>query len=377
MSFVLIQKGQPSPQVVSGIGVPTRFILSSNGIRAFHRSQYNFIFPNANGPEGQINAFDWNGTSWTLVNGIGGNTGGGEIWNEGQNEFQISKNGVNVAWDFQYKSPNELQYTGIDVDGQDPQLIYAFVPSDPAAPSWFTGTYVTPWANAVSGNVYVPKKIRFSDDASIRFVYFQSFNNLIEINPGFSTGNSSIFFPYNGTYGNNLQNFEISGDGNHLFVFVGGSLKLFSWNGSTWQFSHEFTNSGPSCSVNFDGSIVAIQNSGVKVYQKTGGIWAQLGGDLPDGTPWVNSAGILVNTGTNLYKWNGTSWVFQWTTLGALSDNGEAAITAAGAGSIQRYELEDLLPIYKGSTATSSIYAGSVIANSVYYGSQKLWPTNL
>jgi hypothetical protein len=384
MSFVLRQKGQPSPQAVPGIGVPTRFILSGDGLRAFHRSWYNFIFPASPGYEGQINAVDWNviSNTWSIVAGMGGGSGGGEAWDEGASEFKISKNGVTVAWDFIYRSPNAFQYNGITastVSGN--RNIWAFVPADPANPLYVDGTTITTNHNKPSGaglQHYEPKKIRFSDNNNRIFVHFTSFNNTIEINPEVESGDKSkLWFPFGGIYGNNLQNFEVSGDGNHIFVFVGGSLKLFSWDGSTWQFSHEFTNSGPSCSVNFDGSIIAIQNSGVKVYKKTGGIWAQLGGDLPDGTPWVNSAGILVNTGTSLYKWNGTSWVFQWTTLGALSDNGEAAITAAGAGSIQRYELEDLPPIYKGSTIASSIYAGSVIANSAYYGSQKIWPTNL
>jgi len=105
MSFVLRQKGQPSPQAVPGIGVPTRFILSGDGLRAFHRSWYNFIFPASPGYEGQINAVDWNviSNTWSIVAGMGGGSGGGEAWDEGASEFKISKNGVTVAWDFIYQ----------------------------------------------------------------------------------------------------------------------------------------------------------------------------------------------------------------------------------------------------------------------------------
>lgn len=373
MSFKLVRTGPASPVVTSLIGQPTAVRISGNGLRAFHRSQGTAIFPGANGFEGQINAFDWTGTSWSTVSGIGGQTGGGEIWEEGGNEFQISKNGINVAWDFKYKSPNTFQYTGIHVSGQNYSLIYAFVPSDPAAPSLATGTQVTPNANLVSNNVYVPKKIRFSDDASRRFVLFQSFNNLIEVNPDRHAENSRILFPFNGTYGNNLRNFEVSGDGNHLFVFIGGSLKVFSWDGADWQFSREFTPAS-TCAVNFDGSLVAIQSTVVKVFKKTSGIWAQLGGDLPDGTPWVNSAGNLVSAGNKLFEWSGSAWAYKWDTIGALSDDGTVAVGAFGAGSISRYELKDVAPIYFGGTLASAVYAGTAEGKEFYYGAQKLWP---
>lgn len=374
MSFKLVRTGPASPVVTSLVGQPTAVRISGDGLRAFHRSQGTAILPNASGFEGQINAVDWNGTAWSIVSGIGGQTGGGEIWDEGKNEFQISKNAGNVAWDFQYKSPNTFQYTGIHVSGQNYQIIYAFVPSDPAAPSLATGTQVTPNANLVSNNVYVPKKIRFSDDATRRFVFFQSSNNLIEVNPGGSSGNSTILFPFNGAHGNNLQNFEVSGDGNHLFVFIGGSLKLFSWDSSAWQFANDFPTTGSACAVNFDGSLVAIQNAGVKVYKKTGNTWAQLGNDLPDGTPWVNSAGNLVRAGGKLFEWSGSDWIYKWDSIGALSDDGTVAVWAFGAGSISRYELKNVAPIYFGGTLASAVYAGSTEGKQVYYGAQKLWP---
>lgn len=388
MSLGLIKKGSPSSQL-GNVGTPTAVQLSANGLRAFYRAQEvnSYTIYGQTVYNGDIRALDWNGTSWSVVPGIGGDTGGGEIYDEGLGFIKIAANGQSVAWDFRYYSPDTYNYRGIHASGLNPVVYYSFAASNNAAPSSQNSSAITTSANESNTNVYSPRLIRFSNDASLRFIYYYSGNNLIEVNAGLSGSRPSLLFPSNGTYGNGLQNFEISGDGNHVFVFIGNSLKVFSWDGTTWQFSYTFTSAGPTFAVNSDGSVVAIQNAGsVKVYKKTGSTWAQLGGDLANGAPWVNSTGTLVNLPYNydaaLYSWNGTAWEFQMTTFASafwsgnpISDNGEVAITPASAGAIQRYESQqNVSAIYKGSTIPSAIYAGATPASSVYFRSKKIWP---
>ena len=387
MSLGLIKKGSPSSQL-GNVGTPTAVQLSANGLRAFYRAQEltSYTIYGQTVYNGDIRTLDWNGTSWSVVPGIGGDTGGGEIYDEGLGFIKIAANGQSVAWDFRYYSPDTTNYRGIHASGLNPKVYYSFSTSNNAAPSSENSLAITTSANKSDGSLYIPIQIRFSNDASLRFIWYASGNNLIEVNAGLYGYRPSLLFPTNGTYGNYFENFEISGDGNHVFVFIGNSLKVFSWDGTTWQFSYSFTSAGPTFAVNSDGSVVAIQNAGsVKVYKKTGSTWAQLGGDLADGAPWVNSTGTLVNLKNNydaaLYSWNGTAWEFQRTTFASLvwsgnpiSDNGEVAITPASAGAIQRYEIQNVAPIYKGSTIAAAIYAGATPASSVYYGSTKLWP---
>ena len=230
----------------------------------------------------------------------------------------------------------------------------------------------------------------------MRFVYYNGpGGNLIEINAGISGTRTSLWFPTDGPYGNFYKGHQVSGDGNHVFIFVGGSIKLFTWNGSAYAFAYEFsaslTSNSSTFSVNFDGSVIAIQNSGVKIYKKTGSTWAQLGGDLTNGSARLNSSGTLVTIyqiwpalNRALYLWDGTAWGFVRFGLAPstwsgnpISDNGEVAIAPASAGSIQRYEIQDVPPLYKGSTIASAIYAGATPATSVYYGSKKLWPATV
>lgn len=395
MSLGFVKKGAPSS--ASGFGnveTPTSVQLSGNGLRAFIRCKevnsydpYSF----ATVYKGVIRAADWNGSEWSgLVAGLGGSTGGGEIFDDGAGFVSISANGQSVGWDFKYYTPNTNLYKGISVSGSNPITYFSFVATNQSAPSSANGSAITVAANASSTNYYTPIYIFFSNDSSLRFVCYNGSNGfLIEINAGIPGERPSLFFPSGGTYGDNFLGLAFSGNGNHVFIFIGGSIKVFSWNGSNWDFSYEFpsllVSNSSTFSANFDGSIIAIQNSGVKVYKKTGGIWAQLGSDLPDGNPRVNSSGTLVNikgaTSYNLYSWNGSIWSFARTfpsspywTGNAISDNGEIAIAPASAGSIQRYEIQDVAPLYKGGTIASAIYAGSTPASSVYYGSQKLWP---
>jgi len=388
MSLGLIKIGPQSPPAKL-VGTPTAVQLSANGVRAFYRSQavnsYNVYGQTVY--NGAISVVDWDGEGWSAVSGLGGQTGGGEIYNEGAGLLQISANGQSVAWDFRYFTPATYNYRGIHADGQNPVIYYSFAASNPSTPSSQNSPEITTAANSPDlYNEYSPRSIRFSDDASLRFVYYQGGNNLIEINAGIPNTRPSLFFPFGGTYGNDLKTFQISGDGNHVFVFVGGSIKLFSWDGSAYNFAYDFSSSSSSTSfsVNFDGSIIAIQNAGVKIYEKTGSTWAQLGAVLTDGSPRLNSSGTLVTinhiSSRALYLWDGTAWGFVifapashlWSG-NPISDNGEAAIAPASAGSIQRYEIEDVPPLYRGSSIASAIYAGSTPATAVYYGPQLLW----
>lgn len=378
MSSKLVRTGPSSPVVTSTIGQPTAVRISGDGLRAFHRSWHNSPSPPYNYYEGQINAVDWNGTSWSIVSGIGGSSGGSELYEEGNKQFQISKNGTSVAWDFKYQSPNTFPYNGISVSRQNFSIqdFYAFRAYDASSPSYASGIKITTSANETTGNIYQPTNVRFSNTATLFIHYSGYFGHLIEIE-----SRSSLFFPSGGTYGDNCYGFEVSGNGNHVFVFIGGSLKLFSWDGSAWQFSNDFTTSGyiaqtgATAAVNYDGSIVAVRSStATRVYKKTANTWAQLGSDLLSGEPWVNSAGNLVITGNKLFEWSGTSWGYKWDTLGALSDDGTVAVAASGPGSIIRYELKNVAPIYYGGPLVSSIYAGSTEGKQIYYGPQKLWP---
>jgi hypothetical protein len=365
MNFKLVATGPLSPAIGLQLLSPDRVLISGNGLRAFWRAQ--------TASEGYIGAADWTGSAWSNVASLSGWTGGTEIYDEGKNLVEISKNGANVAWDFTFHSPNGSGYHGIDIKGPNAEFIYPFVAADSNAPDRSTGTQITRFANRISNNVYIVRRIRFSDDAARRFVSFQeNTNNLIE-----ASGRPSLFFIAGGTYGSDLQNFEISGNGSSVFVFIGGSLREFNWNGSSWQFANNILNTGTSFFSNFDGTILAAQtsdSSAVKVFQKTGATWAQLGGDMPPGSPRLNSAGTLLNVGGKLYLWTGTAWQFQWDTIGAISDDGSVAAGSAGAGVIRRYALQDVPPIYKGSSLVSAIYAGSTPATAVYYGSKKLWP---
>lgn len=386
MSSKLIKTGAASTPVRNDLTSPTSVRISGNGLRGFHRSSR--TTKNA-GTEwyadysGQINAEDWSGSSWSRVSNIGGYTNiPGVVYNEGKNEFQISKNGAAVAWDFTYHSPNTFSYYGISVSRQNLNTanFYAFRASDAAAPSYTSGIKITTSVNETSGDKYQPRNARFSDVA-ILFIHYSGYGStsaghLIEVE-----SRPSLFFPGGGTYGGNCYNFEVSGNGDHIFVFIGGSLKLFSWDGSVWQFSNDFTTSGyiaptgATAAVNYDGTVVAIRGStATRVYKKTGSNWAQLGADIPSGTPWTNSTGTLVAAGSKLYEWSGSAWVYKWDTLGAISDDATVAVAASGPGSIIRYELKDVAPIYFGGTLASSIYAGSTEGKQVYYGAQKLWP---
>jgi len=376
MSLKLVATGPISPPSGPQLGSPTKVLMSGNGLRAFWRAQTALTYPtgvNGNQFEGYIGAVDWDGSQWLTISGLGGWSGGSEIYDEGYNLVEISKDGQNVAWDFTFHSPNASKYFGIQISGQNSDSINPFVPADLSAPASLSGTEITRYANRISSSEYIPRSIRFSDDATLRFVYFQSFNNLIE-----ATGRPGLFFQFNGTYGNNLSNFEISGNGSSVFVFIGGSLKEFNWNGSSWQFANNISNTGTAFFSNFDGTILAAETSdasAVKVFQKTGAIWAQLGVDMPPGSPRLNSAGTLLNVGGKLYLWTGTTWQYQWDTLGAISDDGAVAAVSAGEGSVRRYEIKDVAPIYKGSTLAAEIYAGSTPSTAVYYGAQKLWPS--
>jgi hypothetical protein len=286
MSLKLVATGPLSPATGLQLLSPDRVLISGDGLRAFWRAQTVLTYPtgvNGNQFEGYIGAVDWDGSQWLIVSGLGGGSGGSEIYDEGKNLVEISKDGQNVAWDFTFHSPNTFKYFGIQISGQNSDSINPFVPADLSAPASSSGTKITPFANRISSSEYIPRRIRFSDDATLRFVYFQSLNNLIEV-----TGRPSLFFQFNGTYGNNLQNFEISGNGSSVFVFIGDSLKEFNWNGSSWQFANNILNTGTAFFSNFDGTILAAQtadNSAVKVFQKTGTTWAQLGGDMPPGSP--------------------------------------------------------------------------------------------
>jgi hypothetical protein len=378
MSLKLVATGPVSPASGPQLLSPNKVLISGNGLRAFWRAQTVLTYPtgvNGNQFEGYIGAVDWNGSDWSTAASLGGWSGGSETYDEGLNLLEISKNGQNVAWDFTFHSPNTFEYLGIQISGQNSGSINPFVPANLSAPASASGTQVTRFANAVSSTVYIPKIIKFSDDGTFRFIYFQSGNNLIEV-----TGRPSLFFPANGTYGNNLQNFQVSGNGDSIFVFIGQSIKEFTWNGASWQFVNNILNTGAGFFSNVDGTILATQTSdysAVRVFQKTGLTWEQLGGDMPSGSPWLNSSGTLLNVGGKLYLWNGTTWQFQWDTFGAISDDGAIAVGSAGAGVIKRYKIQDVVPIYAGSTIASGIYVGSTSATAVYYGEQKLWPATL
>lgn len=402
MSFALIKKGLPSSSSGFGnVGTPTAVQLTANGMRGFLRCKevnaYTF-YSFTTVYKGVIRATDWNGSVWSsLVPGLGGDTPVTGAYDEGAGFLEISANGASVAWDFKFFTPDTSGYYGISVSGTSPINYFPFIPANPSSPSSQTGTSISPAANNPnSSSAYTPRSILFSDNGALRCVYYSGPGGiLIEINAGISGTRSSLWFPTDGLYGNNYRGFRISGDGNHIFVLIGGSIKLFSWNGSAYAFSYEFsaslTSTSSTFSVNFDGSVIAIQNSGVKIYKKTGSTWAQLGGDLTNGSARLNSSGTLVTIyqispalNRALYLWDGTAWGFVRFAPAAafwsgnpISDNGEVAIAPASAGSIQRYEIQDVPPLYKGSSIASAIYAGSTEAQAVYYGTKKLWPATV
>jgi hypothetical protein len=396
MSFALTKKGSPSSSSGFGnVGTPTAVQLTANGSRGFLRCKevnaYTF-YSFATVYKGVIRATDWDGSAWSsLVPDIGGNTPVTGAYDDGAGLLEISADGASVAWDFKFYTPNTYSYKGIRVSGTNPINYLPFIAASPSSPSSQTGTSISPAANNTN-DPYTPRSILFSDNGALRFVYYDGpGGNLIEINAGISGTRSSLWFPTDGLYGNNLKGFQISGDANHVFVFIGGSIKVFTWNSSAYAFSHEFsaslTSTPSTFSVNFDGSVIAIQNSGVKIYKKTGSTWAQLGGDLTNGSARLNSSGTLVTINQinrALYLWDGTAWGFvrfapasAFLSGNPISDNGEVAIAPANAGSIQRYEIQDVPPLYKGSSIASAIYAGSTPATAVYYGTKKLWPATV
>jgi hypothetical protein len=277
MSLKLVAVGPPSAGNSSFLS-PSAVLISGSGARAYWRARAALstdtgISGLGNQFEGRITGIDWNGSSWTVFPGQSGQTGGAEIYNEGNNFLGISKNGNRVAWNFRYHSPDTTQRGGIDTRNyqtQQSQRFYEFIPANQSAPNYSLGTELTPFVNVPNGVnvIYTPSSLRFSDDGQLTFILFQSGDNLIEV-----TGRPSLFFQNDGAYGNNLQNFEISGNGSSVFIFIGGSIKEFNWNGSSWQFANNILNTGPAFFPNFDGTILAAQtsdNSAVRVFKKTG-----------------------------------------------------------------------------------------------------------
>ena len=348
MSSKFFPVGNVSP-TYPAFRTPSKVLISGSGLRSFWQAS------EITTRDGGIGALDWNGSAWASVAGLGGSTGGLEIYDEGKNEVNISKNGVCVAWDFKFNTPDTALFRGIDIKGINSRRVYPFVPINTSDPVSYDGTEISPFANRpLNDQYYSPRKIRFSDDGTRQFIYFQSGHNLIEV-----TGRPSLFFPSNGTYGNNLVTFEVSGDGLNIFVLIGGAIKLFSWSGSAWVFSRQWDNNSAQFCVNYDGSVIAVQtSSSVTVYKKDGNTWGQLGTvqeSNPDGMPWVNSTGTLLNVASKLYFWNGTSWEYKGDTLGAISDDGSVAVLPAGAGSLQRYEAKSVPGVATGQSMTGKV----------------------
>lgn len=391
MSFKLAAKGLPSTGDTKWTP-PSAVLLTAQGNRSFYRTETDkgYTTPAGSKKLGKIQGLDWNGSSWTTVLGLGENPSASDSssydnFEHGKTIFEISKNGASVGYDWKFVSQDGLVYKAIEVDGSLNELIYPFSHPDSATqfPPTSSTQNITELAGPLDSSfVFHPWILRLDDTSTRRFVAFDVFTDARDIIR--VTGRPSLYFAsinyysqgdYNFFNYRSLNSFEISGDGNNIFAYVGDGLRHFSWSGTAWVYSYVFTGAGNICAVNGDGSVVAAQVSGsTVVFKKINNLWTQLGAGLPIGPLWVNTAGNLLAIDTQLYAWNGSSWENQqWQAIGSLSDNATVSATAAGDSSVQRLELKDVAPIYFGGTLATAIYAGATEGQAIYYGSSLLW----
>jgi hypothetical protein len=373
VALILVDTGiNSSPSLLGNqhaqLGTPHIMRISSNGSTAFFVAQetiqrsvpkhYTNGAPTALHYNGFIYGLSWQNNAWTTTTSLSRtlNTQQGH-YDTARNVLQISKDGRSVGFNFRYY--NSLSsYEGIGVFGLYADEYYSyFIHNDDGNSDGFNlGPLSLPFAYDPA-RIYSPANIRFSDDASLHFVLFKS-SSYLDQQTGtyYSRTNSKmkilnrgyLFFKWSDTNGGDVNSFEVSGDGNHIFVYINGSVKLYSYDGLSYVYVTDFSGTGTINTVNFDGSIFASkQTNGVKVFQKINNVWSQRGSILPNDTPFINSNGNLLNVGTRLYAWNGSDWVFQWYTLksggsvdnvAVLNDNGEIAVGVAGASSIKRYQ---------------------------------------
>ena len=273
----------------------------------------------------------------------------------------MSKDGRSVGVDQSYISyylSNARTFKSISVKGFNSKLNYDSYLSTYSTSDTGAGSFdISEGYNLTSPHIvrfFTPSAIKFSDDASVQFVLYVSSSN---INTG--TGPNSfikilnrgnLVFNWSDADGGNVTRFEVSGDGNYIFVYINQIIKVYSYNSSSssYVYSTSISNLSAPMSVNYDGSIFATQNNGVRVYRNINGTWSQMGSLMPNEKPRLNAAGDLLSIGKSLYQWSGSEWQYKWeiNTVSAsssaalgISNNGLVSIASAGAGSIQRYEI--------------------------------------
>lgn len=138
-----------------------------------------------------------------------------------------------------------------------------------------------------------------------------------------------------------------------------GHVRIYSWNGTAWvqlgsdiDGKIENERSGLSVSLNAVGDIVAIGNfnslvGSVRVYSWNGTTWTQLGLGMPNGyVVSLNATGDRIAIGnydaspngfrsgqTRIYSWNGTEWTQLGSNLdGAAGDWSGSSVSMNAAG---------------------------------------------
>lgn len=317
--------------------------------------------------EGIIKRIKWLNGSWTQSSDE--YSGGYELYSEGlgSNALEISKTGNAYAWGFIFKSPDGTSYTALDCKGTYNSRLFPF--EKDTSPRLFVNT--TRNKSASNTIIFSPTGIKFSADGSLAYILYSGNYKRIE------SLSSSASLDFNSTLGV-LLNFEISGDGLKLFCHLSNGMIYVHPGGADFgQGGGSSLNVGIAVSSfcsNYDGTILAVRNSGVKVYKYESGNWSQLGGDLPDGEVSLDSSGLLVNVGSKFYGFENNQWQPKWDTFGNLSQDGTVAVTLSSSASLQRYELKSVNNVFFGQYKNVSVYAGATPATSVYYGSKKLWP---
>ena len=361
---ILTAIGSASSQFVYGnqhgpLLTPDKICLSADGLVATHRSKWDYAYSDGK-TSGYTYGLKWANNQWNYESSLSVSTPLNHF-SLGEGLLEMSKDGRSVGVDQSYISyyfSSARTFKAIVVNGFNSKLDYnSYLSLYSNSDTGGGGFNIYNGANITSPNIvrfFRPTAIRFSYDASVQFVlYVSSSNSDTGAGPNsfikiLNRGN--LVFNWSDADGGNVTRFEVSGDGNYIFVYINQLIKVYSYNSasSSYVYSTSISDLSAPVSINYDGSIFATQNNGVRIYRNIDGTWSQMGSLMPNENPRLNTQGDLLNIGKTLYGWSGSEWEYKWQTnilsasssaaLG-ISNDGLVSVASIGAGSIQRYEI--------------------------------------
>lgn len=164
---------------------------------------------------------------------------------------------------------------------------------------------------------------------------------------------------------------DINKDGNIVSVFDGGVCKLYSWNGSSWQFLQSLNIiPNPYDAFFFAASVDRIilrEDSLIKVYELSGGIFQRIGNSVsddfpygriaisPNGTKISNEPGLVYGLSGNVWsqiQMQGNQYSNDWYDL-SLNNS---SLLARNAG--YNYTFFELLTVPQA--ASGQVFSGKV-----------------